>query len=311
MNIRTARPESDFPRIVDLVNLYERLPISLTQFHKWDEFLPPGRTCRRMVAVNNQDQVAGYSQTSHETWYPPGHFYIWVITDPNLRGQGLGSVLFEEAQVFLREQGAVSQESEVRDDDPVSLKFAEKRGFEFQRHKFGSILDITMFDEKPYLEILHKLEMEGVRFFSLADMGDTMDARRKQYEVNYETVLDIPGAKQDWFSFEQFVELVCHSDWYRPEGQFAASIGETWVGLSAVQLLPEEKAAYNLMTGVRKPYRGRKIAQALKFLAIRYARENGARFFRTDNDSLNESILAINRKLGYKPEPGKYVLWKG
>jgi GNAT superfamily N-acetyltransferase len=57
---------------------------------------------------------------------------------------------------------------------------------------------------------------------------------------------------------------------------------------------------------VLKEYRGRKIALALKLLATRYARSLGATFIRTNNDSKNEPILAINRKLGYKPEPGWY-----
>jgi hypothetical protein len=31
-------------------------------------------------------------------------------------------------------------------------------------------------------------------------------------------------------------------------------------------------------------------------------------FVRTDNDSKNAPMLAVNRKLGYKPEPGYYRL---
>ncbi|MBP1693528.1 MAG: hypothetical protein H6Q37_1411, partial [Chloroflexi bacterium] len=60
--------------------------------------------------------------------------------------------------------------------------------------------------------------------------------------------------------------------------------------------------------GVLRTHRGRKIAQALKVIALRYARQNGAQVIRTDNDSLNAPILAINRKLGYQPQPGKYWL---
>ena len=57
-------------------------------------------------------------------------------------------------------------------------------------------------------------------------------------------------------------------------------------------------------TGVFKEYRGRKIALALKLLATRYARLLGATFIRTNNDSQNAPILAINKKMGYTPEPG-------
>jgi len=59
-------------------------------------------------------------------------------------------------------------------------------------------------------------------------------------------------------------------------------------------------------TGVLKEYRGRKIALALKLLAIRFARACGATYIRTNNDSQNAPILAINEKLGYKPQQGLF-----
>jgi hypothetical protein len=48
------------------------------------------------------------------------------------------------------------------------------------------------------------------------------------------------------------------------------------------------------------------VAQALKLLAIRCARRYGAVYIRTHNDSENAPMLAINRKLGYQPQPGLY-----
>jgi hypothetical protein len=48
------------------------------------------------------------------------------------------------------------------------------------------------------------------------------------------------------------------------------------------------------------------VAQALKLHAIRCARRYGAVYIRPHNDSENAPILAINRKLGYQPQPGLY-----
>jgi RimJ/RimL family protein N-acetyltransferase len=59
---------------------------------------------------------------------------------------------------------------------------------------------------------------------------------------------------------------------------------------------------------VLRSHRGRKIAQALKVLAARYARQAGVRRISTHNDSLNAPILRINQKMGYQPQPGKYLL---
>lgn len=306
--IRLARPESDFQAIVDILNTFERVPVSLAQFHLWHEFMPPGRICRRMVAVDADGCVLGYGYTAHEDWYPPGEFSAWVGVFPHARGRGIGAALWNDGLRSLDEHGATHLRSEVRDDDPVGLGFAERRGFSIRRHHFESALDLTTFDETPFAPLIPALEAEGFRFISLADMNDSTEARRKLYEVNRATGMEMPGWVGDWITFDQFVDQVCGSDWYRPEGQIAAGYGDEYVGLAAVQLIPEERMAYNLMTGVRSEYRGRKLAQALKLLAVRYARKYGMQTFRTDNDSLNAPMLAVNRKFGYVPEPGKYLL---
>ncbi len=223
------------------------------------------------------------------------------------RKQGIGKLLYDEAQSFLRKQEIACLKSETRENSPEGLHFAQKRGFSIDRHQFESTLDLVAFDERPFLPAIAHLPDLGIQLHTLADFGDTQSARRKLYEVNYATALDIPGVT-GWVSFEEFEASVCAAEWYRPEGQFAALDGEKFIALSAVKLLPETQGAYNLMTGVLPAYRGQKIALALKLAAIRYARQHGATYMRTNNDSLNPAILTLNQKLGYQPQPGKYLL---
>lgn len=208
----------------------------------------------------------------------------------------------------MKEEAAAVLRSEVRDDDPVSLCFAEQCGFSIRCHYFDSTLDLTDFDGTPFLTMVAALEAEGFRFFPLAEMGDGAEVRRKLYEVNRQTGMDMPGWVGGCITFDQFVEQVCESDWYRPEGQIAAAYGDEYVGLAAVQILPAEKLAYNLMTGVLREYRDHKLAQALKLMAVRYARKCDMEKMRTDNDALNGPMLAVNNKFGYVREPGKYFL---
>jgi RimJ/RimL family protein N-acetyltransferase len=53
-------------------------------------------------------------------------------------------------------------------------------------------------------------------------------------------------------------------------------------------------------TGVIREYRGRGIATALKLKVIEYGKKNGYRVIKTWNDSVNEAMLAVNIKLGFK-----------
>jgi len=272
------------------------------------DHMPPGRIAQRKVATDENGEVIGYGYCVHENWLPAGQFDVGLIVARDRRGKGIGQALFADAQDFLQQQKAENLTGEVRDDDPNALRFAEKRGFHIDRHLFSSELDLTTFDESPFESIWEAQTQAGIRFFNLADCQDSQEARRKLHEVNSRTVADIPGVVDSYMPFEEFEQRVCGSSWYRAEGQWIAADGERWVGLTAVMLLPEIEGAYNVMTGVLPEYRGRKIALALKLNAIRYARKYGARVITTDNDSLNAPMLAINRKLGYLPRGGKYVL---
>ena len=308
MSVRPAAPETDFPGIAAVVNTFESEPISVETVHQWFTQTAPGRLAHRRVAVNDQDQVVGYSVSVHETWSPPGRFYVWVGVLPAWRRQGYGTALYADVLAFLRAHGATDLTSEALDNAPADLAFAQARGFVTDRHLFESTLDLAAFDATPYQSVIPTLQAAGFRFFSLADCPNTAEFRRRAYAVNHATDQDIPGWAGHSPSFEEFEQWVYGADWYRPEGQLLVADGDTWAGLAAVRLHPQTQGAYNLHTGVLRAYRGRRLGLGLKLAAIHYAQAHGARYLRTNNDSLNAPVLALNQRLGYRPEPGKYSL---
>lgn len=310
MQIRLARPELDIPGIVEIVNAFEREPLDKNAVGMWFEHMPPGRIAHRLVATGEIGEVIGYGVATHETWSLDNSFYVWIGVAPPFRRQGVGSALYKEMSRFLKAQGATRLTSEARDDDLQSQEFARQNGFETDRHLFASRIDIKGFDEASYARLVEGQKASGISFHAMAEFQNNPEARERLYELNSLIAIDIPGASGTYMSFEDFDQWVCSAKWYRPDGQIIAVEREKWIGLSAVQLIPETNGAYNLVTGVLKPYRGRKIAQALKALALGYARRQGASYMSTDNDSLNTPMLAINRKFGYVPEPGKYSLIK-
>ncbi len=199
----------------------------------------------------------------------------------------------------------------MRDHNPAWLRFAQVRGFQIDRHIFESTLDLATFDESRFAGVIESVQAQGVRFFSLADVGNTEDNQRKLYELNKRTALDIPGSDGTFRRFEDFQKTVFEASWFRAQGQILVADGDAWVGLSVAGYFAATNSAYNMHTGVLKEYCGRKIALALKLLATRFVRACGATYVRTNNDSQNAPILTINRKLGYKPEPGYYRCVKG
>jgi GNAT superfamily N-acetyltransferase len=106
----------------------------------------------------------------------------------------------------------------------------------------------------------------------------------------------LPGLlKRPFPDFATLNALFDTVSWFHAEGQILALDGERYVGLAALGYFTHTNAMYNMMTGVDKTYRGRKIAQALKLLALQYVQSSGAAYIRTHNNSLNAPMLAINR----------------
>jgi GNAT superfamily N-acetyltransferase len=310
VNIRTARIETDLVGIVRVCNACDPdHPTSMDNLLSNFLDATPGRVQRRLVAVDEKDAVKGYSLAVHLAEAPAHHFYVWLGVEPSRRGQGTGSALWKLSLEYLQTQAANRLSSDVFDTDPVGLGFAQRRGFTIDRQHFSSILDLHTFNENLYLGGLVALETQGIRFCSLADLPDTPAVRQQFYALNLSVVRDIPG--EDW-NFDNypgfFKKHILGSPRFRREDQLLAVSGEELIGFTAVSLFPENQNAWNATTGVIRSYRGRKIALALKVLAARYARLHGARTVQTDNDSLNAPILTINRRMGYRPQPGTYQL---
>ncbi|MFN8475265.1 MAG: GNAT family N-acetyltransferase [Anaerolineae bacterium] len=305
---RPVNLENDLPALARLLSITEREPVTVEQASQWWEPTEGGLRLTTLATAGEGD-IVGMADVERRVWERPGLFRLDFVVDPGWRGQGIGRRLFSDALSVAQARGALEIETSVRDNDPASMAFAERRGYKVARHTFESSLDLTTFDETPFVAALDCASAQGIRFFSLADMPEVTEAEeRKLYEINRAAALDNPGNEGAFPPFEQFCKYVFQAAWYRADGQLLAADGDRWVGLAAVAFYPDQDYAYNAFTGVARDYRGRGLAQALKLLAIRRAITDGAHYIRTDNDSRNGPMLAVNRKLGYQPQPGTYTL---
>lgn len=307
--IRPANPETDFPRIAELLTQTEIESITAELVHEDENRQVAGKIRRRLVAVTDAQQIVGYAYTVHYPSQPTGLFHLVVAVEPGFRGLGAGAALYQEIAHFAQGQGATQLKAEVREHDPDSRRFAEARGFILDYYVFESALDLATFDESRFDGLIEAVEATGLRFFTLADEGNLPEAQRKLYEINRIAVLDDPS-EGSIAAYEVWRKLIVEASWFKPEGQFIAADGDRYVGLAGAWYQGNPDAMEQGLTGVDRAYRGRKIAQALKLLTIRYAKACGATRLNTGNDSRNAPMLAINRKFGYQPQPGRYGMVK-
>ncbi len=304
--------EADFARVAELISATQPDPVTEANVLEWERRVLAGQIRRRVLAVDGTGQVAGYGIVQHSDSMGVGRFYLWVTVDPKRRRRGVGAQLYDNALELASSHGVVELESEVREDDAAGIRFARQRGFTVNRHIFESVVDLTAFDEGRFAGLVEAVQATGIRFLSLADVDMDPGYFRQLYEVNYRAVLDDPASTGHWVSFEEFERTLKGASWFDPRGQIMAldAASGAVVGLAAVGFFAHTHQASNMITGVDRAYRGRKIALALKLLALRYAKEKGASCIVTDNDSQNAPMLAINRKLHYIPRPGIFRLSK-
>jgi mycothiol synthase len=95
----------------------------------------------------------------------------------------------------------------------------------------------------------------------------------------------------------------------RPEATFVALAGEEVVGYAKFFLTAAQpKEAFHDTTGVKRAWRGRGVAGALKRAQIAWAKGRGYERLVTGNEDRNEPIRRLNARLGYRESPGRIVM---
>jgi GNAT superfamily N-acetyltransferase len=300
-HLRAVDPDTDFERVAELMRLV--WPPDTAQ--KLEEAWRVQQDARVFYTLgcDAMGRIAGVGQVTYSVNNDPESFRIRVVVDPADRRQGLGSLICEEVQRYILALGGQRITAFVWDNCPECARFAEKHGYNQHGASFISVLDMAGFDESHFAGVIEHVQSQGIIFVTLADFGDTEEARRKCFEANNRTMAPaFEGAgSHAWPSFEVFAQRVCESSWYRSDGQIVAidkSTGE-WIGLGAVGFETDGVTAFNAYTGVDPRYRGRDIALALKLLGVRCARRHGCATLRANNAMGNAPMLAINNKLGY------------
>lgn len=266
------------------------------------------------VAVDEAGALVGFYWIARHK-FEPGRYDFSLFVSPERRGQGIGRRLYAGLSAIAQAAQATRLRTSVRDDSPTDRAFAERRGFQMLRHHFMMGLNLDTFDDQPYDAIIARLQGEGFQFTSMAALGNTEEAQRKLYALNDSTSASTLGAEGEhaWESFEDFQKSVCGADWYKPDGQIVVidTLSGDWAAMSAITRLEGNDYAYNLFTGVEQRYRGRKLGQAVKVTALRFARQVlGAHQVRTHHNMQNLPMIAIDNKLGYVPMPGTFLMEK-
>ena len=306
VTIRDFQPE-DYPAAVEIGNaLYPEHPTTVERERfDWEHFDTRKYVRRRYLAVDPSGAVVGDASLSHSpSSFHAQRFWVWIGVHPKWQRKGVGTALYAHLMVEFRGLDAIALRTSTRETMAETIAWLHRRGFKELSRGWESRLDLPSFDLAGFAE--YWALPPGIAIVTFAEeLAKDPDAVRTLFELDCDISPDEP--RIDPFTrpdFELWSERLLKSPWFVPEAIFIAKDGDRYVGLSELfrnDAMPE--VVNTGFTGVRREYRGRGIAWALKLRALDWATRHGYREVRTWNNTLNAPMLGINVKLGFVKQP--------
>lgn len=297
LEVREAITDEDLGHMVAIIGrVSPDNPMSVEEA-RWQDAQYPGG--KRFVAWEDGVPV-GCAGAGRVYMYAEDFPALWgnLAVLPEHRGRGIGSALLEAISGVARAAGKPDLYGRTTGDRPEAISFLEHRGFrEVERMKVVR-LDLADRDRLPIDP------PPGITITSLEARPELAD---ELYGVGVEALPDIPGeGRMDPGTPEEFRARDVDRR-TMPKGGYAVAVDDasgSVVGYSNLMLVANNPGlAWHGMTAVRRAWRGRGIAGALKRATIAWAGANGLEAIETANDVDNAPMRAVNRRLGYRPMP--------
>jgi GNAT superfamily N-acetyltransferase len=291
VTVRACSTKAEKRRSLEIYNeVRPRRSVTMEDMEAWER--ASIASADFLAAVGGVD--AGSAAASVDIARP--HICLMFVTVlPHHRRRGVGAALFETVAEWAAEHGTQELETQVDPDADESVAFARHRGFRDHSREVG--FELALSDREPPAVDAP----DGIEIVLLADHPDLASAA---YDVGVEALPDVPGS-EDWSPppVEQF--LATH---LRGLAIFlAVSEGEV-VGYAKLSARPDGLTVEHGMTAVKRAWRGRGIAKALKRAQIVWAHANGIERLTATNEERNVAMQRVNESLGYRPAPGRLQL---
>lgn len=285
-------------------------PASTPQYEDWAAILE-----RVTGDVCDVDELAHTLETDHESvWilaYLDGEaagigvgrpssigssLYAMARVLPEHRRRGVGSALYEALSAHAHRLTRTSLWGRIHENDRDSRGFVGRRGFNEVGREYEVVLDVEQAD-------LSAGPLPGVEILSLAERPDLA---RTVYELDAEVAPDVPSHEEahEPMSFERWHHQYLEGPGAVPEALMVGLVDGQVVGYAGLRRRGAvSPIAENQLTAVRRAWRRRGIATALKRAQVERARAAGIERIFTTNDETNLAMRGVNARLGYRPEP--------
>ena len=215
----------------------------------------------------------------------PQRGFVNPRVHPDARRRGVGTLLLRECLAFVEELGFGRVSGQVT--DPGSKEFAERFGFVETDRQVEQVRHL-------HAEIPVDPLPAGVEVTTIAERPELLEAayplaRDEGYpDLALEGSISVP--LDDWL----------HDEATLPEGSFVALVDDDIVGYSGLVAHDNDGVAEDGLTVVRREWRRRGLAKALKQRELAWAQQAGLHEVVTWTQRGNDGMRAVNERLGYE-----------
>lgn len=230
-----------------------------------------------------------------------GYALGWIYVRADGRRRGAGRALFHAINEIAQEHGLPGVMYSSPDTDPDGAAVAARFGLVEHGHHIESRFDLTTLDELAVTQAVARTTAAGYVLESLPESSSEA-AWLQAYEFLVLRMRESPdseAATQD-MPYSLFRALTAE-----PWQMLLARRDGVLAGITTLMTRPNEERVLNTMfTGVRPDARGHGVSAALKLDHARRVRDRGWREIVTQNMDQNAPILAVNKRMGFRPTSG-------
>jgi GNAT superfamily N-acetyltransferase len=278
MDIRVVSTDADY-------EAWRRVRIEVVPFERADtvEELRRDATPDRLLILAERDGVvvgsgsAGRSQAE-------GIGSVAVRVLPAHRRQGIGTILLTVLTDHLASRGFAEVRAAV--DEPAFLGFTDRYGFTERDRQVEQLRPIG---DEPHPG---DLGIPGIEIVTLADRphlwADCYDRFGREVLADFAVTNPLHISPEEWATS------------WPGDPMFLALAGGEVIGCAGLTRDTDRpERAENMLTAVRRDWRGRGIAVHLKRLTLHWAASNGVSEVYTWTQRDNDGMRSLNERLGY------------
>jgi GNAT superfamily N-acetyltransferase len=278
--------------------------VSIDEWRHYDQSRNPDYPFQRDL-IRRDGTVLGFGEYGQNpSAYHPQKYYCTIYVDPAQDAPDIRPAYLTHVLEALQGRDVIALTSGMLESKSEAMRFFADHGFQEIGREQLSNLDVTTFEAQRFAPALERVRAAGIEIVALRDlqMRDP-DWQRKLYDLDTTVSRDIPsiGEKRE-HPFESWKKSRLEGPTFDPDGWFVALDGDQYVGECEGSVMLASDEFQNGVTGVRREYRRRGLATALKVHLITYARQRGVRQIVTNNASHNP-MYQLNLQLGFQPQP--------